>query len=149
MKRIVSLGLGLSLAAAGPAAATPVHSHSASVEHRSGPVRADYRGTVVIEHKQVGSVAPPGRASTLRCAWSARLEVDRVATTAAGAQASRSFATPEVARGSRTGWCGTSRDAIARAVAAGLRDAERHLAAAARDDRPALLSQVDRLADPA
>lgn len=144
MTIIASLGLGLSLIAAGPAA-----THTVAVEHRSGPVQAQYRGAVEIEHKQIGAVAPPGRSGTLRCAWTARLAVDRTATTATGALASRSFAVPAVAKGSRAGWCSTSRSAIAEEVAARLRDADRHLALAAQDDRQVLLSEVDRLADPA
>ena len=143
----LGVGLGLSLFAAGPAAANITH--TASLEHASGPVQAQYRGAVVIAHKQVGAVAPPGARTTLRCAWTARIAVDRVATTASGAVASRSFDTEGVAKGSRAGWCKTNRSAIAQEVAGRLRDADRHLARAAHQDRPVLLSEVDRIHDPA
>lgn len=145
MTIIASLGLGLSLTAAGPTAAT----HTASVEHRSGPVQAQYRASTVVEHKQIGSVAPPGRSGTLRCAWTARLSVDRTATTAFGALVSRSFAISDVAGGSRPGWCRDNRRAIAHDVATRLGDTDRYLAAAAREDREVLLAEVDRLAAPA
>lgn len=145
MTIIASLGLGLSLIAAGPAAAT----HTASIEHHSGPVEAQYRAATVVEHKQIGSVAPPGRSGTLRCAWTARLAVDRTATTAFGALASRSFAVSGVAGGSRPGWCSANRRAIAQEAATRLRGVDRHLAAAAREDREVLLAEVDRLAEPA
>ena len=146
MTAIATLALGLGLFTAEPGAPA---TRSIVLEHPSGRVDARYGGTVVIEHKQIGAVAPPGRAETLRCAWSARLAVDRTATTASAASVSRSFVTAAVLRGSRPGWCSTSRSAIEREVASRLSDADAHLAIAARADRPILLAELDRLAGPA
>lgn len=144
MTAIATLALGLGLFAAEPVAPA---THSVVVDHPSGRVDARYGGSIVVEHKQVGAVAPPGRAGTLRCAWTARLSVDRVATTASAGSASRSFVTNPVLNGSRPGWC--NRTAIDQEVAARLPDTGVHLADAAREDQPVLRAEVDRLHGPA
>ena len=139
----MSLAIGAMLLAA--ATATPAGAHQVTVQHPSGPVQADYRGTVQVEHRQLGTVAPGGRPSTLRCAWTAHLSVDRAATRGQDASFSRSFVRNDVASGSRPGWCSTNRDAIARDVAARVGDTGRHLALAAGEDRPVLDAELDRL----
>ncbi|UYY57771.1 hypothetical protein [Sphingomonas sp. S2-65] len=148
MTAIATIALGLSIFAAAPVGAA-THTHTLVVDHPSGPVDARYRGRVIVEHQQIGSVAPPGRGATLRCAWTARLAVDRTATTPSKAAASRSFVTDGIMRGSRPGWCSAARSAIAGEVASRLSNADVHLAAAARADHPVLLAEIDRLAGPA
>lgn len=137
--------LAMALAAAPAAPAQPA-AHSVSVAHPAGAAAAEYRGEVDVRHRQVGSAGPGGRPSTLRCTWTASMEVNRTATTAAGTLAARSFVQDNVASGSRPGWCSANRAAIARDVASRLGDASRHLASAAAADRGVLLADLDRLA---
>lgn len=140
MTFLTSLGLMLTAAHGMPAAV-----HTASVQHASGTIEAEYRGAVDVHHRQIGSPSPGGRPSTLRCVWTAHLAVDRIATSASDAMASRNFTRNGIASGSRPGWCSTSRAAIARDVAAHIGDVERHLALAAQDDAAALHAELDRL----
>jgi hypothetical protein len=135
----------LAAAAAATSGAAPA-SHTLSVQHSSGAVQAEYRGDIKIQQKQVGAVAPPGRPSSLRCVWSASMEVNRTATGAGGVLASRSFVESNVANGSRAGWCNASRDAIQQDVAKQVGDPAPFLAKAAEADRPALMADLDRLA---
>ncbi len=57
----------------------------------------------------------------------------------------RSFATPYVMQGSRSGWCTANRDRIAQEVAQRTADIKRYLMAAAEDDHPVLTAEIDRL----
>jgi len=117
-----------------------------TINHSSGSVTADYRGAVVIERKQIGSVAPPGRPSTLRCQWTAHLNVERQAAGAGGLAMSRSFVRPNVAEGSRPGWCEGHSPFIDREVAERMQD-QTHLQQAADEDRATLMIDVDRLVE--
>lgn len=137
-----SLSLFLAFAATGVTAAG---SHSVTVQHVSGPVQADYRGRISIVHRQVGSPAPAGRPSTLRCIWTANLLVDRTAHISTGSVAARTFSQDRIASGSRNGWCKSNNTAIARDVAARIGDAGRHVAVAADQDRATLHAELDRL----
>lgn len=127
------------------ATAAPAHAATRTVDHAAGPVTADYRGHVHVRHKEVGMAGPGGRPSTLRCAWTASLWVDRQAQHGSGLMASRSFSTEPVASGSRAGSCQTGKRAIAREVAALAERHEQHLAAAMEADRPVLLAEIDRM----
>lgn len=89
--------------------------------------------------------APGGRSSTLRCAWSADLAMDRIASSSRGMRTSRSFAKNDVANGSLPGWCTTNKSAIAGEVARKVVDANKHILEAAREDQSALLLELDRL----
>lgn len=140
MSYIASLGLLLAVSAATPAAA-----HSLTVQHSSGPIQADYRSTVHVQQRQIGSPGPGGRPSTLRCAWTANLAVDRTATTETGVMASRSFVRNDVATGSHPGWCNTNRAAITRVATAHVGDTDRHIAVAAQEDRPLLHAELDQM----
>jgi hypothetical protein len=141
MSSTASLGLVLA-AASGVLGAT----HTVSVPHHTGPVTAEYQGKIEVQHRQVGSPAPGGRSSTLRCAWTANLAVNRMATSGTGAMASRSFTQSKVAAGTRPGWCSANRAAIAADVAARVGDPSQYLAAAAREDRLVLDTELERLA---
>lgn len=126
--------------------AMPVPHHSATVAHASGPARADYDTRIVVTHRQVGAAAGGARAGTLACRWSADVAVDRTAITTGHALARRSFTQKGVATGQRPGWCSSARAAIDRDVTAKLGDLSARAALAARDDHPALMSDLDRIA---
>jgi hypothetical protein len=142
IEMLLFASLSLVLAAA---EGVPTATYTLSIPHHAGPVSAEYQGEVAVHHKQVGAPAPGGRSSTLRCAWRADLKVYRVATSAAGAMASRTFTHSNVASGNRPGWCSTNRTAIAADVAARVGDAHQHLASAAREDQMALKAELERL----
>ena len=89
---------GLALATAATMAA-PTIEHTTRVDHHSGPVEVRYRGAVVVEHRQIGAVAPAGQSSTLRCAWTANMIVDRHAKASSGTLMTRNFARDGVAAG--------------------------------------------------
>lgn len=140
MSTLALLGMTLSLTASLPA--TP---HSIVVQHSSGPAQVDYRSQLAIEHRQIGSVAPGGRASTLRCMWTANLLVDRTATSRSGSIASRSFVHSDLASGHRPGWCTANKRSIERDVAARMTDSDVHIAKAAEADQQMLHAELDRL----
>ena len=133
--------LGIAIAAA---TAIPASTHDMTIQHSSGAIEAEYRGLVEVRHRQIGSPAPGGRPSTLRCAWSADLAMDRVALSPRGMMASRSFAKHDVAKGSLPGSCTTNKSAIAREVARKI-DANKHILEAAREDQSVLLVELDQL----
>lgn len=142
MTIIASIGMALGLAtASGTAPAV----HVVSLDHASGAVQAEYRGQIAIKQKQIGTSAPAGRPSTLRCVWEANLTVDRTATTGSGNLASRSFIQDGIAKGSRAGWCSTNGAAIARDASRSMGDVSQHLAAAAQRDGDTLLSELDQI----
>ncbi|MBM6575487.1 hypothetical protein KCP91_03835 [Microvirga sp. SRT01] len=142
MTYLLGTGLMLGLASATIPAATI--DHSITIDHRTGPIDARYRGTVAVEHKQVGSIAPPGRASTLRCMWSANMIVDRHATAATGTTMMRNIVRDNVVSGSRPGWCDKHRGSIAKEVAAKVKDMDSHVVAVAQEDHDVLRAELDR-----
>jgi hypothetical protein len=133
------LGTVAGAAVAGPAATME---HRVRVDHASGATDVRYRGDVAIAHRQVGSVAPGGRQSTLGCRWSASVTVTREARHASG---TRTIAAPRAIEGTRAGWCGTHRDAIAQEVAQRTDSMREHLLATARDDHGVLVAEIERL----
>lgn len=137
---LVALTLGLTA----PAAAQTID-HSTRLDHHSGPVTARYRGTMTLEHRQIGAVVPGGRTSSLRCQWTASLAVERHATTAAGSIMRRGVRRDDVASGHRPGWCAGQREAIARDVAAQTIAIDQHVQAVAREDHDVLRAELDRL----
>ena len=141
---IAGLMLGLTTASS----VTTVE-HTTRIDHDSGSVDVRYRGDILIEPKQIGTVAPGGRPSTLRCAWKANMAVTRDANTAAGIMMSRQFVRENIASGSRVGWCRTNMAAIANEVAAMTRKLDGHMMEVAEQDRSVLLAELDRLQGPA
>lgn len=119
--------------------------HRGRLDHHSGPVATHYRGTVAVAHRQIGAVAPGGRASTLRCDWAASMIVDRRATAASGATMTRQIESDPIVSGTRAGWCVTNRAAIAREVADRTADMQDHLIDLAREDHEALRSELDSI----
>lgn len=145
MTYILGAGLILGLAIAAPAATID---HSARLDHHSGPVDTRYRGSVSVNHKQVGAVAPGGRPSTLRCMWSADMTVDRHATTAAGTLMTRRISREGVVSGNRSGWCDTNKASIAKEVAVRMQTMNHHLTAVAQEDHEYLRLELDQLHGP-
>ena len=113
MKRFVLAGLALSAGLAAPALALE---HEVVIDHVSGPIAADYKGAVTIETTQVGAAGVAGRPSTLRCNWTASLNVERVAKVGESLRSQRSLTQDDVASGSRPGWCETQTKAIDKLV---------------------------------
>ena len=139
MKRALA-GAVLAACAASPAFALE---HDVVIDHVAGPIAADYRGAVTVETKQVGTAGVAGRPSTLRCQWTASLNVERVAKVGAGLQSLRTLTTDDVTGGSRPGWCPTNPQALDKLVDA--RDArfKAALLALVEQDRGTLLAEAD------
>ena len=137
---------GLAAGAAFAAPAQPGVEHRARITHSSGPVEAAYRGRVDITHRQVGAVVPGGRASTLRCLWSANVTVDRAATSASGMTLARSVDGGAAIQGHRAGWCDTHRDSIAQEVARRTDQLRAHVEVLAAEDHDVLRAELDRAA---
>lgn len=133
--------------ALGLTTASPVTTvgQSIQIDHNTGPLTANYHGNIKIDQKQIGTVAPSGRPSTLRCMWTASIAVTRDAKTAAGMILSRQFVRENVASGSHSGWCSKNKTAIAESVAKRTPDLERHMTALVQEDRNILLADLDRL----
>jgi hypothetical protein len=119
--------------------------HQTQIDHHSGPVAVSYRGDVAVTHKQVGTVAPAGRVSTLRCQWAANMIVARQAIAAGGASLSRTMETAPILTGSRPGWCSTHQAAITKEVARKTAAMQQHLQELAQDDHQMLRAELDRL----
>jgi len=127
-----------------PGIDTPMtDSHRVELDHRGQRVDVTYRSDMDVAHKQVGAVGAPGRASSLRCAWKAKISVQREARSAAGHVLTRTIASDTPIEGSRPGWCSGQRTAIAREVAARSGDVREHLLAVAERDRDALALELD------
>lgn len=138
---------GLVLAATGAALGMTID-HQNYVDHHSGPVAVDYRGDVAITHKQVGAVAPGGRASSLRCDWAATMTVARHAVAASGTRLVRSIDSEPVVSGTRPGWCAASRRAITKEVASRTADMQARLEVLAQEDETMLRAELDRIHGP-
>lgn len=120
-----------------------VDAHRVELDHRGQRVDVTYRSTLDVTHKQVGTVGVGGRAGTLRCAWKAKVSVDREARSAAGHVLTRTIASDTPIEGSRPGWCAGQRDAIAQEVASRTGAVRDHLLAVAERDREALALELD------
>lgn len=142
MINTIAAGLALALTAQAP---DTTGEHSTRFEHPLGTVEVQYRGDVRVVQKQVGSVAPGGRPSTLRCSWTAQLAVNREARTAMGRMTSRQFIHESIASGSRVGWCRTNKTSISKELAKQTQDLRKNLVEVAEKDRPALIAEIDRL----
>lgn len=118
--------------------------HRTQVQHASGTVDAEYRGTVTLAARQIGTPAPGGRAPTLRCEWTAGLAVEREARHASGGLLSRTIDDADGLKMSRAGWCNAHRNDVAQHFAERSDELHRQLLAVAEADRDVLVSQVER-----
>jgi len=145
MTHFIMAGLLLGATAAAPG---PTVNHSVRVDHHGGAIDARYDGNVTVSYRQIGAASAPGRASTLRCRWSADMVVDRRARSVDGSTMTRSFTREAVMSGQRAGWCDTHRATIDREVAARMDDLHGHVRAMAADDHDVLRGELDRLHGP-
>ena len=113
------------------------------IDHDGGPIAADYKGSVTIETTQVGSAGAAGRPSTLRCNWSASLNVERVAQVGENLRSQRSLTSEDVATGSRPGWCETHAKAIDRMVDSRSDNFRTAMLALVEQDRSAILAEAE------
>jgi hypothetical protein len=122
--------------------------HEVPVEGSATPLTLRYEADIAVEHRQVGTVAPGGRADTLRCHWTAGGDVRRTLIGAGRGTAERrlplaSTGALEPMKGHRPGWCEANRAAIAASVEAGLPALRTQLVAFAERDRTTLSSEID------
>ena len=139
MKKFVLAGL-LGAALASPAVALE---HEVVIEHDGGPIAADYKGSVTIETTQVGTAGVAGRPSTLRCNWTASLNVERVAQVGDSLRSHRTLTSEDVASGSRPGWCETHAKAIDRLVDSRSDTFRTAMLALVEQDRGAILAEAE------
>ncbi|RNJ61666.1 MAG: hypothetical protein EDM03_14895 [Porphyrobacter sp. IPPAS B-1204] len=139
MKKFVLAGM-LGAALATPALALE---HEVMIDHEDGPIAADYKGSVTIETTQVGSAGVAGRPSTLRCNWTASLNVERVAMVGESLRSQRSLTTEDVASGTRPGWCETSAKAIDKLVDSRSDRFRTAMLALVEQDRSAILAEAE------
>ncbi|MDB5717985.1 MAG: hypothetical protein JWM38_1412 [Sphingomonas bacterium] len=130
---------------AGSAFGTPPPStdarHSIQLDYRGTPVEVVYEAISKVRHKQIGA-APPTRSGTVRCTWTATIDVTRrLAGSPAGS--ARTISSEQPLRGSRHGDCMTNRRAIAKELAAQSPAVRSHLLAVAERDRPQLHAELD------
>lgn len=126
--------------------ATPVQAleHRNTIEHpNAGVISADYRGSTKIVERQVGSVGPGGRSTTLRCSWSVSMTIERTAFGRAGMQASRSITHDRVLTGVAPGWCSANSKGVQRIVEARRSHLRAAMMAMVAQDRAAILAEAD------
>lgn len=143
MKYRALAGLALGLGFASPALALE---HEVVIDHASGPIAADYKGSVIIETNQVGAAGVAGRPSTLRCNWTARLDVERVAKVGETLRSQRSLTQDDVASGSRPGWCETNAKVIDRLVDRRSDSIRTAMLALVEQDRATILAEAESVA---
>lgn len=140
MKKFVLAGLAAGAAFASPTLALE---HEVVIDHEGGPIAADYAGSVTVETRQIGTAGSAGRPNTLRCEWTAWLNVERVAKVGDSLRSQRLLTSDNVARGSRPGWCETNAKAIDRLVD-GRKDTFRAaMLALVEQDRSVLLAEAE------
>jgi len=139
MKKFVLAGV-LGAALASPAVALE---HEVVIDHDGGPIAADYKGSVTIETTQVGTAGVAGRPSTLRCNWTASLNVERVAQVGESLRSHRTLTSEDVASGSRPGWCESHAKAIDRLVDSRSDTFRTAMLALVEQDRGAILAEAE------
>ncbi|MDT8279534.1 MAG: hypothetical protein RQ806_03170 [Erythrobacter sp.] len=140
MKKLCLAGLVIGACLASPAMALE---HEVVIEHDRGAIAADYQGVVSVETRQIGTAGVAGRPSSLRCIWTASLNVERTAMIGETLQSRRLLSSDDVASGSRPGWCGANAKAIDRLVDLRRETFRTAMLALAGEDRTALLAEAD------
>lgn len=140
MKKLGIAGMVIGACLASPAMALE---HEVVIDHAGGPIAADYEGAVTVETKQIGSAGVAGRPNTLRCTWTASLNVERTANVGDRLQTRRLLTRDDVASGSRPGWCETQAKAIDRLVESQRDTFRTVMLAMVEQDRTALLAEAD------
>ena len=142
MKKLAFVGLAVGACLASPALALE---HEVVIESPAGPIAADYKGSVKIETRQIGTPGVAGRPSTLRCNWTASLEVDRIARIGEVLKSRHSLSQEKVASGSKPGWCATSTKAIDRQVENRSETIRAAMLALIEQDRTILLAEAENV----
>jgi hypothetical protein len=140
MKKLVISAFALTASLAAPAAALE---HEVVIDHAEGPIAADYKGTVTVETRQVGTAGVAGRPSTLACQWTARLDVERIAKVGTTLSSRRTLTSDDVVSGVRAGWCPSNPEAIAKLADARSDRMRSALLALVEQDRAALVAEAD------
>jgi hypothetical protein len=140
MKKLAIAGLVVGMGFAVPAAAMD---HEVVIDHPAGTIAADYAGKVLVQTRQTGSAGAAGRPSTLRCEWTASLNVERNATVGTTLQTRRTMSRGGVANGTTPGWCSTNAKAIDRLVEARRDTFRSAMMAMVEQDRSAILAEAD------
>lgn len=112
-KKLLFAGM---IVAAGLAVPAQAFEHEVVIEHAAGTIAADYKGAIRVETKQVGTAGVAGRPNTLRCNWTASINVVRNAKVGETLQSRRLLTRDDVASGSTPGWCATNAKAVDRMV---------------------------------
>lgn len=140
MNKGVLIGSALAALVASPALALE---HEVVIDHVSGPIAADYQGSVTIETTQVGAAGVAGRPSTLRCNWTATLNVERVAKVGETLQSRRTLSSEDVASGSKPGWCESNEKAIDKLVSTRSESMRSAMLALVEQDRATILAEAE------
>ncbi|UYV14596.1 hypothetical protein [Porphyrobacter sp. ULC335] len=140
MNKGVLIGSALAVLVASPALALE---HEVVIDHVSGPIAADYQGSVTIETTQVGAAGVAGRPSTLRCNWTATLNVERVAKVGETLQSRRTLSSEDVASGSKPGWCESNEKAIDKLVSTRSESMRSAMLALVEQDRATILAEAE------
>jgi hypothetical protein len=140
MNKGVLIGSALAAIVASPALALE---HEVVIDHVFGPIAVDYQGSVTIETTQVGAAGVAGRPSTLRCNWTATLNVERVAMVGETLQSRRTLSSEDVASGSKPGWCESSEKAIDRLVSTRSESMRSAMLALVEQDRATILAEAE------
>lgn len=143
---ITSLAAAAAMATATPAPAG--WTHSVPVAHGGVEATATYQARPRVTTRQVGLSAGP-RMSSVRCIWTADIEVERHLTQA-GAEAAglRTLASAKTFSGQRPGECQANRRGIDKEIAAKAPEIQAHLLAVAEHDQRELRTEVELLAAP-
>lgn len=145
---ITTLAAAAAVATAAPAPAPANWTHSVSVAHGNVEATATYQARPRVTTRQVGLSAGP-RMSSVRCIWTADIEVERHLTQA-GAEAAglRTLASAKTFSGQRPGECHANRRGIDKEIAAKAPEVQAHLLAVAEHDQRELRTEVEMLAAP-
>lgn len=143
MKKLAFAGLAIGMCFSAPALALE---HEIVIDHPAGPIAADYEGSVRVETRQVGTAGVAGRPSTLRCQWSAALDLERTAKLGETLQTRRVMTRDDVASGSTPGWCNSSVRTIDRLVEARRDSFRSAMLAMVEQDRTIILAEAENAA---
>jgi hypothetical protein len=123
--------------------------HRVRIDHVAGPVDAQYRAQVEINHRQIGNLTPPGVPTTLRCAWRVDMQVQREVRHHSGALLHAELRRDGIARGSRLGWCTGQQNSIAQHAARQTDPMRSALMEVVRQDQSTLMALLDQIPSPA
>lgn len=141
---ITTLAAAAAMATAAPADWT----HSVPVAHGGVEATATYQARPRVTTRQVGMSAGP-RMSSVRCIWTADIEVERHLTQAGAETAGlRTLASAKTFSGQRPGECHANRRGIDKEIAAKAPEIQAHLLAVAEHDQRELRTEVEMLAAP-